>query len=356
MTKRAQGEKRSPFSARLCGLAVVGLLLGLVGVARAEDGLVVVLEPKVDGTLLAEDGKRLEVAVTEALRSAGLQRVSPADLEAVVAGEADLHNCRTEDCQERIGRLLSGQSVVTEQIQVTRTAGARSLWKLSVALFNVSIGAVGAQETTLCENCTVDQAGQALGDLVKKVVLLDAAKPRGQLEVTAADAKGVDVLVDGRRLGFTPFKRQVFAGPHQITVSASGYRSHRENVVVEEGKKKVVANVKLQKGSDKQMVELRGPRPKWRVITGIAGIAAGLTLVGFGASALSVNGQCIDTPVGGMRCHDIYQTLGIGGSLTGIGAALIIGGAVLVALPGEKKVMQVGLAPTASGLVLAGSF
>jgi hypothetical protein len=229
-------------------------------------------------------------------------------------------------------------------------------YAFSVSVFNVTIGATGAKEDATCASCTVDEAASTLGELVKKAVLLEAARPRGKIEVTSTPS--ADVLVDGRKLGFTPYKREAYAGKHDITLSRTGYRTHRVSVNVEEGKKAQVS-AELKQGADKVVTYVPGPRPKWRLAGGGAAVGVGVVLMGFGLSALSVNGRCAQEPVApALVCDEVYRTSGVGAGLLVVGLALGAGGAVLMALPGEKRRLEVGAStvPGGLGLRLAGNF
>lgn len=75
-------------------------------------------------------------------------------------------------------------------------------------------------------------------------------------------------------------------------------------------------------------------RPRWRLITGGAAIGAGLLLVGFGGSALAVQGKCVEVPSApAQTCDAVYTTNAVGGALLGTGAAVVVGGIVLMAWP-----------------------
>lgn len=79
----------------------------------------------------------------------------------------------------------------------------------------------------------------------------------------------------------------------------------------------------------------RGPRPRWRLALGAVAAGAGLGLIGGGAYALSMDGRCIDEPVLPQQvCNQVYASSGIGLGLSISGAALLIGGAALLILPG----------------------
>jgi hypothetical protein len=74
-------------------------------------------------------------------------------------------------------------------------------------------------------------------------------------------------------------------------------------------------------------------RPPWRIATGSVLIGGGLLLVGFGASALAVNGQCQDGSTNLDTCTPYYGTAAIGGGLLGTGAALTLAGTLMLAIP-----------------------
>lgn len=75
-------------------------------------------------------------------------------------------------------------------------------------------------------------------------------------------------------------------------------------------------------------------RPRWRLLTGGVAIGAGIVLTGFGGSALAVHGNCIDMPtVPGQTCNEVFATKPVGGALLGAGAAVVLGGIVLMAWP-----------------------
>lgn len=98
-----------------------------------------------------------------------------------------------------------------------------------------------------------------------------------------------------------------------------------------------------------------GRRPTWRIAVGATGLALGAGAIGIGAWALSVDGQCIteSTQFPG-RCLTTTATdgqmtaqvrdgrpAGIGFLVTG--GALLVAGAVLIALPGKRPASPAAL-------------
>jgi tetratricopeptide (TPR) repeat protein len=90
-------------------------------------------------------------------------------------------------------------------------------------------------------------------------------------------------------------------------------------------------------------------RPLWRVAAGGAAAGLGVLLVGLGAGALSAHGGCVTpSPVGmglcspmtrpdGQRSILLVDGVTPGVPLLVVGGALLVGGAVLLALPGREK-------------------
>ena len=102
----------------------------------------------------------------------------------------------------------------------------------------------------------------------------------------------------------------------------------------------------------------RRPRPLWRVIVGPVLAAGGAATLGIGAWGLSGNGSCVDTPSDPMlHCSKVYDTQGLGVGLIGAGSALVLGGALLAALPGAQVTVErtVDIKPTSAALVLPSS-
>ena len=352
-----------PRSSLASGVLASTLLLGAGSSAWAADKLVTVFDPRVTGTVLPEQQTRLDNAVSDAFRELQYQVIPNGERDTMLSGEG-IQSCVKEECQERIGRLLGAQAVLSYQLTVTggdagaaksdgasgkkarktggkeakdADAGGTASWKFNVTLFNIEVGAVGATTSGECNSCTASAAGQTLADLVKKSVLEDAARPRGSLEILS-EPSNASVYLDGHELGVTPYKRVAFAGKHEITVRKTGHRSKQETVTVAEAQKNSVT-VQLQTGQDDYYVITteRQSRPMWRKIVGPVLAVGGAAALGFGAWGLSLNGACVETPADPMlHCSKVFDTQGIGAGLVGAGAAFMLIGIGLAAWPGEE--------------------
>jgi hypothetical protein len=339
--------------------------------AEAADKLVTVFDPKVEGTLSAEERSRFDAAVSDALRELQYQIVPVAERDTMINGEG-VQNCYTEECQDKIGRLLGSQAVLVYKVKVTRPAGAAAAvdtsapkkkvkagkdvpkelepepagagtisWGLTAGLYNVDVGSSGAQAKADCSKCSATLAAQNLGELVKKIVLEDAARARGTLEIHSEPSNS-SVFLDGHEIGVTPYKRVAFAGKHEVTVRKIGHKSKQETVNVIEAQKTSVT-MRLQVGQDDRVIIVteRLPRAKWRVGLGFAALAAGAVMLGFGGRALDLNGHCVDSAMGmQLKCNEVFDTQGLGVGLVAGGAALSIVGIIAITLPGRSVEVQ----------------
>lgn len=322
--------------AGLAGLLVAGVLLSSPTVQAAERKIACVMDAKTNGTLTPEELAQFENAVNGALKEQQFDLVSKNERDTIIQGEA-IQGCYKEECQERIGRLLGAHAVIVYSLKVWRSPSG-SAWTLGATYYNIEVGALGAKATSECPSCTATQAATALSDLVKKAVFDDAAKPRGQVEITS-DPTNASVFIDGVELGVTPYKRTVFAGKHELTVRRTGHRSKNQSLNVSEGQKSVLS-IKLEVGQDPVQVKYvaeHGPRPKWRIALGAALIGVGVVGLVYGVGGLAINGQCAGTPAAGGACERVFNSTGVGAAMTGVGIAAAAAGAVLIALPGPRN-------------------
>ena len=112
---------------------------GLSGAAHAATATIV--ESREDGAPPAEQAK-LRGAVEKALQAMQIELIPVRDVEAVIAGEAQLQGCYSELCFERLGRLLDSQLVVYFRAKPLSPAGKKPGLQLSIALFDGGVGAM----------------------------------------------------------------------------------------------------------------------------------------------------------------------------------------------------------------------
>lgn len=256
-------------------LVLFALLGGLFSLetksAHAAGALIV--EPQLEGELSTSETNQLRSATEAALKAQQLSPIAQTDLEATLAGEAQLRGCNTELCLERLGRLLDAQMVV--RYRVRRADGKGSVaWRLAVDVLDVEVGAFGAKLSEDCASCTDKQAAEKLGALTKRAIIECVAKPRGTLDVRS-EPTGAAVFVDGTELGITPYKRTSFAGPHKVVLRHVGFRSEQIDAAVEDGQKQRIER-KLTAGTDPEKVIVIEKPPvykKWWFWVAVGGAA-----------------------------------------------------------------------------------
>ena len=388
--------------------------VGTATPALAAEKQVVIFEPKVEGGNIGDLEKQaLDKALADAVKDMGYSPIPKDDLDAVLAGEK-AGKCESAECQIRIARLLDAGYVLRYKVNVSADvveqaakhgkkekekekpkgkgkdkepepqspvqaapvpSGPTANWKFTASLFNVTLAATAESaqnQPSECPNCSSPQAAQNIAELAKKLLIADKSHPRGTIEISTTPGEA-QVFVDNVELtGKTPEGKplsvKTFAGKHKLRVKKTDFQSQEQDVTVSDASPSVL-NLTLKPGTDPEKVVYVATdtrRPKWRVALGVVGIAAGAALVGFGGVFASVNGQPV-LDNGKEDFSRVYNTKGLAAGLIAPGALLMVGGAVLIALPGEKKsdpnatpspTQTLSLAPvgTGTGLVFRSSY
>lgn len=224
--------------------------------------------------------------------------------------------------------------------------------QLLLTLHDSAVGDVAAKLERSCARCSGERTASLFSEAFTQLLSEWAARPRGMLSIsTEPEAIEAELVLDGRVVGKTPYRRAAWAGPHSILLRRPGYEETAATVNVVPGQTESLRLVLPQRplppppppplvpaqvALPTERSPLLLPRPGWRLAIGGAAIATGVLSVGFGISALAVNGTCIDPQVPA-ECPELYTTNAIGGSLLGVGLVLSLTGSVLIALPGGKR-------------------
>jgi hypothetical protein len=182
----------------------------------------------------------LQSAMQPALSRQNAVLVGPETLAEILRRSPELGKCGEEtSCQEMLGQLTSAQFVLRLSVQSEAAVrrqpsppGASpegGAIRFTAKLLDVDVGLVSVEATQSCADCNVKQALSQLGDTVEELLRQAAARPRGTL-VVDSQPQGALVQLDGHTLGTTPYRREAFIGPHEVTVSKPGYASHAATV------------------------------------------------------------------------------------------------------------------------------
>ncbi len=325
----------------------VQILAGRAGELRSDvtsGALVLSLLP---GVLLIEDWRDLADGLRQRLLQAvekGLlsHRLSPLSREFALqlAGSQQLAGCLTQaSCQIDLARKVEAEAVLALRVRQSATGA-----QLRVGLLDLEVGEEASADEHTCSSCTPEQLASALVALVSRVYENGHGRARATLQVKS-DPDGAELLLDGKSVGNTPYSHVVFSGRHQLTLRHPTYLPEVRDITLTDGEKRQV-EVQLSQNEPApaplppRLVKRRMPRPIWRIVAGSVLLAGGALSLGFGIGAAAVNGSCIKSALApGGECRDLYSTAGLAGGLITAGLALGAGGAVLIALPGEQRMV-----------------
>lgn len=287
-------------------------------------------------SLQAEEQRRLQQALEEAAQK---ERYSPlsAATDSKTACEAG-YSCA----------LTQAKKLEVEYIVTVRAEKKGPDWTLGLELFDVEVGSSAAATQSACMGCTAEQAASTLGGLLAPLLKKAVDRPRGKVRITS-DPSGANLFIDEQLLGVTPYEGPSFVGVHKLILKRKRFEEEKATVEVKEDLT-AEARVPLRDSPEPELEPspacpvcasppsppLPPPArtPTWRVATGIVALSAGVLMVGIGAPALALDGRCADEPIMlSAVCTELYQTLPLGGALTGVGGGLVIAGTVLLALP-----------------------
>jgi hypothetical protein len=246
----------------------------------------------------------------------------------------------------------------TVVLSVTASAGPsdpadKRSYRVRAQIVDRSVGQSASTISDLCPGCSVEMLKDKLSQVLSPLASAALTRKKGFLRIQTEPSQA-EIFINGERVGMAPLQRRAWAGTVELRASLPGYRVLEQRVDVAESAESSVT-LKLEPAEQewseqdsqarkrrvividgsRSSVE-RAPRPRWRLIAGAAGIGAGGVLLGIGAGALSVDGQCITTPEGTARhCDALYATRPLGLGLVATGSALLLGGVLTMAWPGK---------------------
>lgn len=281
------------------------------------------------------------------------ERLSPFPLQLALA-RAD--PTRPRSCLETLSCLvkIAQQSELEYVLKLSLSpsgsgsgSGSGLPWRLRLVLIDAELGEEAARGEAECAACDGAKAVAVLRSELTRLLAAMRARPRGELKVTSTPA-GAEVRLAGRLLGKTPLEQSTWAGPLEVEVALSGYEPQRLQVTVSAGKTAALAATLLPELAEPAPAPLlhdasanryaRQPRPRWRLALGGVALVGGALLSGFGASALAISDQCVVEALPPAElCRERYGTFPLGTGLLLSGAAVLVTGTLLLAIPGSRR-------------------
>jgi tetratricopeptide (TPR) repeat protein len=295
------------------------------------------------------DSQRLLDAIRTAL-SAKRTAAVRADRQSEALWRPELARCEPSlACQAELGLALKATYVLSFTLPSGpgRAGGEAAGSGLSARILDVRTRQVAAERSIDCPSCTAPVRVVRIGTTVYELLATALSRPRGILSITW-EPPGAALQINGEPRGLAPLRQEVFAGVYEVVAEQKGFLPSKASVEVRPGQS-ATAQLRLASAgpaAPASRVPAREParpsaaggRPLWRLVSGSALLGAGVILVGFGGSALAVNGRCKSEPAPSSAdplapCAPVYETAGVGGGLVGAGAGAVLGGVLLIAWP-----------------------
>ena len=290
--------------------------------------------------LLFSDVAGLSVGEQQALsdvvaQAAIAEQQSVVQPAAVLPRAPELETClNTDRCRRQLAQRSEIPFFATLRAQVQGVAPVQS-WAVQLRLTQAQIGPDAATAEVRCEGCTKEAAMAKLKAATGTMLSEGLTRPSGQLHLVVMPTSAqVRIGKTDPRPG--PVEEPLWTGSYEIEVFQPGYQKQVHTVTIADGQKADLNVVLLQEAAPPPAGDVpttRGKRPVWRLALGGALVGVGLAGVGVGIGNLAINNTCIG-PQEGINCPDLYDTGAPGAGLLAAGAALLIPGIIILALPG----------------------
>lgn len=288
--------------------------------------------------------KRVFAALKDAASQEGLFLISQQEALPLAANLAPC--LATLPCQLDLASRNDALGVLT--VRVDKTSAASPGATVQSKFVDIVAGRSLAQHSQTCASCRDSE----LQDLIVQTALLSYReawlRPRARLQVSVS-TPSASVVVAGRVFTHLPLRLAPLPGTLSLEAQAPGHLPGRRRVELTAGE---LTNVELTlepgtapanasqplatAGSDPAKPKPSSGPPSLRsnllFFGGLGLVGTGLLLGGVGISALSIHGRCGSTAQAGEICPQVFDTVGKGGALLGIGLGLTVAGSVGIVL------------------------
>jgi hypothetical protein len=267
--------------------------------------------------------------------------------EVALRQAPELATCLDQlDCQAKLAEKTEVDGLIRLSVENTaaRTGGAPS-YKLTLQLLDPTVGAIAGQAS---RELPPERAATAMAEMLSQIIGDASLRRRGIVSVRSSP-DGAEVYAGARLLGKTPFSRATWVGRYDLTIRKPGFAPEVATTEITDGKTSDV-EVSLKPGVtpppplpsrfEFQFTPrtIQHPRPFWRWLAGGSVAAAGVVLLGFGASAVAASTSCSSSMPCTVDGKTFYRDTGsTGPGLAIVGSLMILGGGAVIAIPGRKE-------------------
>lgn len=241
------------------------------------------------------------------------------------------------ECQADLAKSAELRTALAVKIEAKKRNGGEL--KISAALINATMREPAAERHEVCTGCNAEQLAAKLASTIDAILGEGLTRGAGVLSIVT-DPEGAALELGGRAIGKSPLKRPFWAGPVEITAKLRGHDPVVKQVeVVADAETALQFALNAPEPDPSPLIPgapLPPPtRPRWRLIAGGVTLGAGAVVLGFGISALVLNGRMVERDPGAPM--GVYNTGSVGAGLTAVGVGLLAGGAILIALPPPRR-------------------
>lgn len=200
-------------------------------------------------------------------------------------------------------------------------------YRFQLALEDLTISALAAEDHWTCARCSEAQALAGLRRLTPQLLTQATSRPRGRLQITAKPKEALAYL-DGRKLAETPFALEALAGEHALRLERPGSRPYTAQITIPD-RDTLLLKLRLQSlPRPARALQIMG----WSLLAaGLLSTAAGITLWALdGDPSLRILKEPCPSDANKPSCfEDVLGRQSALGPLIGGGVALGVGGLLL---------------------------
>ncbi len=348
---------------RISHVTLLGIAVLLVSTSASAQ-TVLTIEATFEGGMTEAVQERfrdsLQQGLTEGTGVTALTESQTADALGAEAGR--LADCTLETCLSESAALTGAGSAVHLNVME-----AGEIYSFELTVYQLEPPETLAELESDCALCTVDEALETVRRLGA-----DGSTSAGSDVTPAADEvtfvirtdpEDADIYLDGERVGSGVAEVTTTEGEHALRVSAPGYISISDQLVISTSDQDAQIVVTLEAGDDPEPdpittlepdpppdpdptpdpgvdpdpdPEPTGPRAGG-ALAGVDTIALGSVLVGTGLASLvtgvvliAIDGETTCSEGNVEDCEDVFNTAGGGATLTALGSAALASGVIFL--------------------------
>jgi hypothetical protein len=257
-----------------------------------------------------------------ALADAGFQLRPPNEIDLKVGERPELTRCTAGGCLAEECTFLKVGRLVLPHVE---QSGAD--YTIGLTLYDAGERISVAETVERCPSCTAAEMHVAVRNASTQLAKL-ANRP-GTVEVSGSQG---ELSIDKVPRGPSPWKGELPAGDHVITLEANGARVQRDITVAPGRTARVEIHLDAVAGIGAPLPPRRFRVAKWVILSmGLVGVAVGGALWG-----LDGQGTC-SLSAGAKQCPKVYDTLPTGATLAGLGGALVVTSLVMFGLDSKRE-------------------